>query len=98
MADTTLAGAPARVSKPPSGPGAVPSAKSGPRPLDPSRLYDIDGYTWARQQAAALRRRDIDAIDWENVSEELEGLARTDARRWMKFCARTLEHLLKIEH
>ena len=38
-----------------------------------SVLYDRDLNAWAKQQAEALRRRDMEAIDWENVIEELEG-------------------------
>ena len=33
-----------------------------------SSLHDRDFYTWAVQQAAALRRRDFSAVDWENVT------------------------------
>ena len=36
------------------------------------RLYREDGYGWALEQTDALRRRDVDAIDWENVSEEID--------------------------
>ena len=30
------------------------------------RLYREDGWAWAMEQAAAPRRSDVDAIDWEN--------------------------------
>ncbi len=35
-------------------------------------LYDRDFYTWAIHQADALKRRDFNAVDWENVIEEIE--------------------------
>lgn len=50
------------------------------------------------QQAEALRRRDFDAIDWDNVIEEIEDVGARHRDRWIALCARTLEHLLAIEH
>ena len=41
-----------------------PAAKA-----DPRSLYDHDGFSWGLQQAKALRQRDLEAIDWENVAE-----------------------------
>ena len=43
-------------------------------------LYERDYYTWALEQAQALRARSSEALDWENLAEEVEGLARTEAR------------------
>jgi hypothetical protein len=43
-------------------------------------LYERDYYTWAIGQARALRAHSSQAIDWENLAEEVEGLARTEAR------------------
>ena len=61
-------------------------------------LYDRDFYTWAVQQAAALRRRDFSAVDWENVIEEIETLARTEERSLKSQYARVMEHLLKLQY
>ena len=67
-----------------------------PRATSPG-LYRSDLYSWAKQQAEALRRRDPDAIDWDNVIEEIEGLASEQKTRWVSNCAQALEHLLAIE-
>ena len=61
-------------------------------------LYDRDGFAWAKQQAAALRRRDLEAIDWENVIEEIEGVGRTEQDPWLTHCEKALECMLLIEH
>ena len=61
-------------------------------------LYQSDFCTWARQQAAALRRRDLAALDWGNVIEEIEGLASEQKLRWVSPCASAIEHLLAAEH
>ena len=63
-----------------------------------AQLYEADGYSWGLRQAAALRARDLDAIDWEHVAEEIEDVARRYRDRWVRQCARAVEHLLKIEH
>ena len=64
----------------------------------PDDLYRRDGYSWSLQQAEALRRRDLAAIDWENVIEEIESVGRAERGRWVSHCARAIEHLLAIEH
>lgn len=63
-----------------------------------ARLYETDGYSWALEQARALRARDHAAIDWLNVAEEIEHLARQDERSWEASCAQVIHNLLKIEH
>ena len=63
-----------------------------------SNLYQRDGYTWAKQQADALRRRDLAMVDWDNVIEEIESVGRAERNRWVSHCALTIEHMLAIEH
>ena len=43
---------------------------------DVSDLYDSDFALWSERQADALRRRDGNEIDWDNVAEEIESLSR----------------------
>lgn len=38
-------------------------------------LYERDPYTWALEQARALRERRAAAVDWDNLAEEVEDLA-----------------------
>ena len=61
-------------------------------------LYDEDFWGWTQEQAAALRRRDLRAIDWDNVIEEVETLGRSEKSFWTSHCANVISHLLKIEH
>ena len=61
-------------------------------------LYDRDLNAWARQQTEALRRRDLEAIDWENVVEEMDGLRRAQRDPWVTHCEKALECMLLIEH
>ncbi|MYB51298.1 MAG: DUF29 domain-containing protein [Acidobacteriia bacterium] len=61
-------------------------------------LYDEDFWTWTQEQAAALRARRLEAIDWDNVIEEIETLGRGEKRAWRSHCTNVMAHLLKIEH
>ena len=74
------------------------TATVGVSETEASDLYRRDPFTWAQRQAAAMRRRDYDAIDWENVIEEIEDVARAEERQWTRNCARAIEHLLTMEH
>jgi hypothetical protein len=70
--------------------------------IDPGRLYDGDFYAWALQQAAALRRLETTrpslTLDFTNLIEEVEDLAKSDSRAARSQLRRLLEHLLKLEY
>jgi uncharacterized protein DUF29 len=61
-------------------------------------LYDDDFHAWSVSQGNALRKLRPAGIDWENLAEEVEALAKKD-RRTLKSCTRTLlAHLLKLKY
>src|ERR1700752_3515869 len=41
-------------------------------------LYERDFYTWGLQQALTEHR--FEELDWENLADEVEGLAKTERR------------------
>ncbi|MGH6903609.1 MAG: DUF29 family protein, partial [Geminicoccaceae bacterium] len=43
--------------------------------------YDEDLYAWTQQQAALLRARQHDALDWENLAEEIAAVGASDRRK-----------------
>jgi len=68
--------------------------------MDRPSLYDDDIVAWAEEQAAALRAlgaRDelSNAVDWENVAEEIESVGRSHIRAVEGLLIQTLAHLLK---
>src|SRR5258708_34195053 len=61
-----------------------------------SVLYERDFFAWARQQAAALRSHDRETLDFDNLAEEVEDLARKERRELRSRLMRILAHLLKF--
>jgi hypothetical protein len=57
--------------------------------------YKADFVAWLEDQARHARHREIDALDLDNIAEELEGLARSDRREIRNRLAVLLAHLLK---
>ena len=41
-------------------------------------LYDTDILLWSEQQAELLRRRAANALDWDNLVEEVEAVGRSE--------------------
>ena len=64
-------------------------------PNDKQSLYERDYYTWALQQARALKERHLEELDWENLSDEVESLAKTERRELRSRLEVLLQHLIK---
>lgn len=60
--------------------------------------YDQDFALWSTEQAALIRAGRFDAIDRENIAEEIESLGRSDRREIARRLGVLLEHLLKWEY
>jgi Domain of unknown function DUF29 len=59
-------------------------------------LYERDYYLWAQEQARMLRERRPDQIDWENLAEEVDDLARRNADALEGHCETLIEHRSKF--
>jgi hypothetical protein len=56
-----------------------------------------DFHGWLLDQAAALRARNYEALDWEHLAEELEGMAVGERREVRNRLTTLLMHLLKLK-
>ena len=65
---------------------------------DVTPLYERDFAAWAEAQAKALRARDLDAIDWENMIEEMESLGQSQRTALSSAIRRLLEHQIKLDY
>lgn len=63
-------------------------------------LYKEDVLAWSRAQAAALRRRETghNALDWDNLAEEIEDVGNSILWGCESQVENILEHMLKIEY
>jgi hypothetical protein len=60
-------------------------------------LYDEDIVTWSEQQAELLRQRSANALDWDNLAEEIEDVGRSQLRAVEPHLIQALLYDLKIE-
>jgi hypothetical protein len=69
---------------------------------DVKTLYETDTVAWSEHQAAALRAAarggSNQALDWENLAEEIEDLGKSLRRRLRSQIARIIQHLVKLEY
>lgn len=59
------------------------------------KLYDADFYQWTQQQAALLRERKWQDLDYANLAEEIESVGRSDKRELGNRLKVLVMHLLK---
>jgi len=57
-----------------------------------------DYYSWLLGQAAALRSRRHDLLDWDKLAEELESMAVSEERELLSQFKRLFVHLLKLQY
>jgi hypothetical protein len=56
-------------------------------PPDAPDTYERDFYTWSLEQARLLREGRLDALDRENVAEEIESAGANNSTSWSARCA-----------
>jgi hypothetical protein len=61
-------------------------------------LYERDSYSWALEQARALREHRLAGLDWDNLAEEIEDLAGRHRDALRSHYEVLLEHLLKLAY
>jgi hypothetical protein len=57
--------------------------------------YDEDLVLWTERQAALIRARQFDLVDWDNIAEEIESLGISDRRELGRRLEVLMMHLLK---
>jgi hypothetical protein len=69
---------------------------------DLKTLYETDTVAWSEKQAAALRAAarggSNQPLDWENLAEEIEGLAKSLRYALRSQISRVIQHQVKLEH
>lgn len=60
--------------------------------------HDGDFHAWTVEQSTLLAARNVEALDWDNLAEEIAGLGRSEKREIESRLAVLLLHLLKWRH
>lgn len=61
-------------------------------------LYEKDYCLWLDETINHLQRHDFDALDLENLIDEVSDLSRREKRRLESLLKRLFEHLLKLKY
>lgn len=61
-------------------------------------LHEQDFNLWLDHQAIAIKNRDVTAMDWENLLDEIEDMGISTKRSLESYTVRLLEHILKIKY
>ena len=61
-------------------------------------LYESDFYGWTELQAKALATRQVEALDWQNLREEVISLGKQEYRELVSRLTVLVGHLLKWEY
>ena len=64
---------------------------------EPTTLYDTDILLWSEQQAELLQRRSANALDWDNLMEEIAAVGRSELHAVESHLILALLHDLKAE-
>ncbi len=66
--------------------------------MSDSSLYEQDFLAWLAQQQSALASRDVTALDWENLAEELDDMGIREKNELKSRLVVLLAHLLKWQY
>jgi hypothetical protein len=61
-------------------------------------LYEKDFYLWVLENLKLLKNKEYELVDWENLLEEIEYMARKELRSVISLMAVIMEHLYKWEN
>ena len=59
------------------------------------QTYDQDFALWVEENIVLLKAKNYDAVDWDNLIEEVEGFTRSDKRELENRLITLFEHALK---
>ncbi|MDJ0569813.1 MAG: DUF29 domain-containing protein [Pleurocapsa sp. MO_192.B19] len=62
------------------------------------KIYDRDFNLWLEETVTALKTRNMAALDWDNLIEEIEDMGRSQKNALESYLQRLIEHLLKLRY
>lgn len=61
-----------------------------------TKLHEQDFNLWIKSQAIPIKNRDVDAMDWDSLLEEIEDMGASQKRALRSYYYRLVEHILKL--
>ena len=61
-------------------------------------LYEKDFYLWVIENLKLIKNKEYEFVDWENLLEEIEDMAKRELRSLISLMAIIMEHLYKWEN
>ena len=59
-------------------------------------LYEKDFYLWVMENLKLLKNKEYELVDWGNLLEEIEDMARRELRSLISFMAVIMEHRVPL--
>ena len=66
--------------------------------MNNTNLYKRDFNLWLDRTARAIKNRDLDAMDWDNLLEEIEDMGASQKRALRSYTKRLVEYILKLKY
>ena len=63
-----------------------------------NQLHETDFNLWIEETIDAIKSRDVNNMDWENLLEELEDMGASQKRSLDSYVQRLVEHILKLKY
>jgi len=65
---------------------------------DIQQLHDRDFNLWIEEIAIAVKNKDVEKMDWDNLLEEIEDMGKSEKRSLESYLERLIEHILKLKY
>lgn len=62
------------------------------------QIYERDLNLWREQIAIAIKNKDYESIDWDDLLEEIEDMGKSEQRALKSYTRRLIQHILKIKY
>ena len=62
------------------------------------QLYEQDFNLWVEATKTAIQNQDLEAMDWDNLLEEIDDMGASQKRALDSYMQRLIEHILKLEY
>lgn len=61
-------------------------------------LYDRDFNLWIKKTVTALKNKNMETVDWDNLIEEIEDMGRSQKNALESYLQRLIEQILKLRY